>query len=222
MLSCTCDSSGRRASNRIDKELLKSARDNEDVIKLLLLGAGESGKSTIVKQMKIIHGDGYSNEELNNFKSVVHSNLLTSMTKVTNATEKLNIQLQHSSNQAHAMDIIKFSSSLKPGSPIPSDVDEKMKLLWKDGGFQDCLKCAPEYHLSDSAPYYFQRMEEILDPSYIPNEQDVLRSRVPTTGILETTFKSGDKHTICVMLAVNAQSDESGFTALMMSRLCCL
>ncbi len=31
-------------------------------------GAGESGKSTVVKQMKIIHGDGYSQAELESFK----------------------------------------------------------------------------------------------------------------------------------------------------------
>ena len=192
MLSCTRDSSARKESNTIDKELQKSARDNGDVIKLLLLGTGDSGKSTIVKQMKIIHGDGYSNEELNSFQSVVHNNLLTSMTEVINATEKLNIRLHHLSNQTHAMEIIKFSSSLKPGLVIPSDVGEKMKLLWKDDGLQECLKRAPEYYLSDSAPYYFQRMEEILDPSYTPSEQDVLCSRVPTTGIVETTFTSSD------------------------------
>ena len=190
-LCCSKHSSASRISDRIDRELQKSARNNEDV-KLLLLGTGESGKSTIVKQMKIIHGDGYSSDELNSFKTVVHSNLLTLMTEVINGTEKLNIQLQHSSNQAHAMEIIKFSSSLKPGLVIPSGVGEKMKLLWKDGGFQECLKRSPEYYLSDSAPYYFRRMEKILDPSYIPNEQDVLHSRVPTTGIVETTFTSGD------------------------------
>ncbi len=33
-----------------------------------LVGAGESGKSTVVKQMKIIHGDGYSPSELESFK----------------------------------------------------------------------------------------------------------------------------------------------------------
>ena len=82
LLNCGCDFTARRKSDRIDKELLKSASDHENVAKLLLLGAGESGNSTIVKQMKIIHGDGYSNEELNNFKPVIHSNLLTSMTEV--------------------------------------------------------------------------------------------------------------------------------------------
>lgn len=34
-------------------------------------------------------------------------------------------------------------------------------------------------------------MGRILDPSYTPNEQDVLRSRVRTTGVVETSFKVG-------------------------------
>ena len=33
-----------------------------------LLGAGESGKSTLVKQMKIIHNDGFTQQELQSFK----------------------------------------------------------------------------------------------------------------------------------------------------------
>ena len=36
-------------------------------------GAGESGKSTVVKQMKIIHGDGYSTQELESFIVSIHS-----------------------------------------------------------------------------------------------------------------------------------------------------
>ena len=48
----------RKLSDKINNELLAGAKENENVVKLLLLGAGESGKSTFVKQMKIIHGDG--------------------------------------------------------------------------------------------------------------------------------------------------------------------
>ena len=36
---------------------------------------------------------------------------------------------------------------------------------------------------------YFGEMDRILSPRYVPNEQDVLRSRVQTTGIIETAFK---------------------------------
>jgi len=39
---------------------------------------------------------------------------------------------------------------------------------------------------------YFDSIERISKPDYIPNDQDVLRSRVKTTGITETTFIIGD------------------------------
>ena len=181
------DNSVKKQNAKINKEISRSARDSEREVKILLLGTGESGKSTIVKQMKIIHGDGYSIAELNNFKPVIHKNLFTSMIQVIMATEKLNIQLH---NQACAMEIMKYSSFLRPGSEISSDICKKMKLLCQDDGFKECLKHAPDYNLNDSALYYFQRIEEIFNHSYIPSEQDVLRSRVPTTGIVETCFKS--------------------------------
>ena len=180
-------SAAKRLSERIDKDLKTSAK--EIVVKLLLLGAGESGKSTFVKQMKIIHGGGYSIDELNSFTSIIHGNLLTSMVEVIKAMDKLNITLHNSSNQVCASKIINCPT---PVQYIPAEIGEKMKLLWQDDGFQTCVKRAVEYQLSDSAPYYFQRMDKILDPSYTPNEQDVLQSHVQTTGIVETTFTSGN------------------------------
>ena len=176
-------------SNKIDRELQESGR--ERIVKLLLLGAGESGKSTFVKQMKIIHGDGYSTDELNSFTSIIHHNLLTSMVQVIKAMDKLNILLQNPSNQVCASKIINFSPSLGPGIMIPTEVGQMMMSLWQDDGFQQCLQCAVDYQLKDSAAYFFQRINKILNPSYIPDVQDVLQSQVNTTGIVETTFKSG-------------------------------
>ena len=185
----SAERNARRLSDRIDRELQANAK--EDIVKLLLLGAGESGKSTLVKQMKIIHGDGYSIDELKNFISIIHGNLLTSMVQVIKAMDKLNITLRNPSRQVYASKIINFPTPLEHGMVITSEIGEKMKMLWQDDGFQECLKHAVEYQLSDSAPYYFERMDKILDPSYTPTEQDVLRSRVQTTGVVETSFKYG-------------------------------
>jgi hypothetical protein len=43
---------------------------------LFLTGAGESGKSTIAKQMKIIHLDGFDSDELEQFKPIIRSNVI--------------------------------------------------------------------------------------------------------------------------------------------------
>ena len=183
---CATDAYKRQAklrSNRIDREIQASAR--EQIVKLLLLGGGDSGKSTYVKQMKIIHGGGYSIDELNSFTSIIHGNLLTSVVEVIKAMDKLNIILHDPSSQVCVSKIINCST---PVQYISAEIGEMMKLLWQDDGIQECLECAVEYQLSDSAPYYFQRMDQILDSSYTPNEQDVLRSRAPTTGIVETSF----------------------------------
>ena len=45
---------------------------------LVITGSGESGKSTIVKQMKIIHKEGFTDAELAEYRSIVYKNLLDS------------------------------------------------------------------------------------------------------------------------------------------------
>lgn len=49
---------------------------------MLLLGAGESGKSTIVKQMRLMYRDPYQDDEREAYREVVFSNTLQSMQAV--------------------------------------------------------------------------------------------------------------------------------------------
>lgn len=41
---------------------------------------------------------------------------------------------------------------------------------------------------------YLNDLDRIAAPGYVPNEQDVLHSRVKTTGIIETQFSFKDLH----------------------------
>lgn len=67
-----------------------------------MLGAGESGKSTIVKQMKIIHETGYSDEERKTYRPVVYSNTIQSMMAILRAMGTLKIQFENSSRKDDA------------------------------------------------------------------------------------------------------------------------
>nr|XP_028591143.1 guanine nucleotide-binding protein G(s) subunit alpha-like isoform X1 [Podarcis muralis] len=51
-----------KRSKSIDKSLKAEKRQYKQTHRLLLLGAGESGKSTIVKQMRILHVNGFNAE----------------------------------------------------------------------------------------------------------------------------------------------------------------
>jgi hypothetical protein len=53
------------------------------------LGAGESGKSTIFKQMKIINKDGYTKKEKLEFVSIIYSNTVQSMNVLMEAFAKV-------------------------------------------------------------------------------------------------------------------------------------
>mmetsp|Transcript_48790 Transcript_48790/g.54590 ORF Transcript_48790/g.54590 Transcript_48790/m.54590 type:complete len:407 (-) Transcript_48790:313-1533(-) len=64
-------------SNKIDADLDQKRQEEELKIKLLLLGAGESGKSTIFKQMRIIYGSPRTDENLRMYGVVVRSNCIT-------------------------------------------------------------------------------------------------------------------------------------------------
>lgn len=49
-------------SRELDKELQAVHKQFENAVKILLLGTGESGKTTIIKQMKILHINGFTEE----------------------------------------------------------------------------------------------------------------------------------------------------------------
>ncbi|XP_054420976.1 guanine nucleotide-binding protein G(t) subunit alpha-2 isoform X1 [Pteronotus mesoamericanus] len=178
-----------KRSKELEKKLQEDADKEARTVKLLLLGAGESGKSTIVKQMKIIHQDGYSPEECLEYKPVIYGNVLQSILAIVRAMATLGIDYadQVSALQEDGRQLSHLADSIEEGT-LPPELVTAIRKLWRDSGVQACFDRAAEYQLNDSASYYLNQLDRITAPNYLPNEQDVLRSRVKTTGIIETKF----------------------------------
>ena len=65
----------------------------------IIVGTGESGKSTFIKQMKIIHGSGYTEEEKRGFVRLIYQNIFMGMHSMIKAMEKLKIPYQDTHNE---------------------------------------------------------------------------------------------------------------------------
>ncbi|XP_007524875.1 guanine nucleotide-binding protein subunit alpha-15 [Erinaceus europaeus] len=185
-----CLTEDEKAAVRIDQEisrlLLEQKRRDRGELKLLLLGTGESGKSTFIKQMRIIHGAGYSEDERRGFRPLVFQNVFLSMHTLLEAMRGLDIAFARPDSQHYA-------SLVLSQDPYKVTTFEKrqavaMQWLWRDAGVRACYERRREFHLLDSALYYLSQLERITEDGYVPSAQDVLRSRMPTTGINEYCF----------------------------------
>ncbi|XP_026713391.1 guanine nucleotide-binding protein G(t) subunit alpha-1-like [Athene cunicularia] len=140
---------------------------------------------------RIIHQDGYSLEECLEFIAIIYSNTLQSMLAIVRAMSTLNIQYGDTARQDDARKLLHLSDTIEEGT-MPKEMSDIIGRLWKDTGIQACYDRASEYQLNDSAGYYLSDLERLVTPGYVPTEQDVLRSRVKTTGIIETQFSFKD------------------------------
>merc|ERR1711981_1529734 len=114
-------------------------------VKLLLLGAGESGKSTIVKQMKIIHENGYeAREECRAYTTVVYSNTVQSMLAILRAMGSLQIPFDTERAKNTAREFFELASNLEDGQ-FTTELGQNMMFLWQDRAVKSCYHRAREY-----------------------------------------------------------------------------
>nr|AAW26092.1 SJCHGC09376 protein [Schistosoma japonicum] len=172
-----CRSEEYKEQNRINKEIEKQLkRDKKDArreLKLLLLGTGESGKSTFIKQMRIIHGAGYSDDERRTFIKIVYQNIYMAMFTMVRAVESLKIPYENPANKAYGEAIREIDyetvTNMEPSHVVA------IKSLWDDPGIKECYDRRREYQLTDSAKYYLDNLDRISQPDYLPTLQDILR-----------------------------------------------
>jgi len=183
-------------SRQIDKQLKLDERELRKHIKMLLLGAGESGKSTIAKQMKIIHMNGFTPEEKAAAKSIIYSNIVTAVKALINGAAILNTQYSDENIAAVAASLLQEDYF---AGPITEEFAHGALQVWAEPAIKEiCAHPSPDFHVADSASYFLDNLSRIATPDYQPTPQDILRARSRTTGAKETQF-TVDGHTFRIV-----------------------
>lgn len=175
-------------SKGIDRMLRDEEQRMAREAKILLLGPGSSGKSTILKQMKILHLSGFTPAELEEYRQQIFVNVREAMRACLAVLETEGFELAQPALLDYREEII-YAEDLRERQPFPLELLGPLKALWMDRGLQQVLmKDGSDLLIPENTRYYCANLDRLFHPSYVPTEQDVLRCRQKTTGISETTF----------------------------------
>lgn len=185
------DNEQKKRSQAIDRKLEEDSKKLRKECKILLLGSGESGKSTIVKQMKIIHQNGYTQEERALYRLTIYKNLVDCMKALIAAMQQFENEPDSDQVRQYMTYIEDYNVDPDPDTPLDRRVADAVAAVWTDAAARKTMTRQSEFYLMDSAPYFFDEVKRLAAPDYVPNEADVLRARTKTTGIYETRFTMG-------------------------------
>jgi len=164
------------------------------VVKILLLGPGESGKSTVFKQMQLIYTAGFDEQTRLSFRSFARKNLLEAFQELIRACWRLRLKFDEKTEKEAAEFILQLD--MLSIEPKLKEFNKAIFVLWGQGPDSDSgslvIKAAWKnkqwFHVSDSLEYYLGRLAELCSRDYRPSDEDILRASVRTTGIVEHVF----------------------------------
>jgi len=197
---------------KIEEKLKADKQKSNNVVKTLILGTGESGKSTFVKQLRIIldpnyekgKSGGYSSEERSRYAPVIVQNVYQALANLSEAMGMLKIKYEKSENSKAIQDYANQQSrdNLKMNSSDASTI----KKIWADKGIQKAYNRRNEFQLADCCDYFMKHLDRIGAAGYSPNNDDIIHCRMKTTGILE--YRYNVKGTEFMFIDVGGQRAE--------------
>jgi len=175
-----------QAKNRdIENQQRKAAHESEKVIKLMLIGTGDSGKTTLRKQMRRVYGAAYSVKEREAFiPSIVH-NLIEGTAHVLYAMNtNLALPLSDPGHRASADLILGLRQPYEFTPPVAA----ALRLVLQDEAFGQAVKLRSKFQLQDCWDRFaasFQTEAGWGEPGWVPNEDECVASRIRTSGVTE-------------------------------------
>jgi len=205
-MGCANQKADESAEGKVNKEIESAIKDERKATnnkyKLLLLGTGDAGKSTFCKQMQVIHAGGFQDEESERFCEVLRDNCLTAMQSLLVASKEWGISFDSKKETT----VEKVLAAHELNDEVAGWIDT----LAKSKQIAQVLERASELQIpggESGARYYFEHAKRFAASNFKPDQNDIIRAKMRTTGISEIQFKnaSGQEFT---MVDVGGQRSE--------------
>jgi len=184
-----------KLSDDIDKKNIEEYKNIANEIRILLLGTGESGKSTVLKQMQIFQEGGFTELQRKEFRVVILQQVAKNLKVLINESAKTEYTPIQTFDMERANRVTQISESLafpdlfeKQFTP---QLWEDIQVLWADKSIQDTFRCNYKFTLDDSTKYYLDRVPGIAlsQNGGFPTNQDIIKSRTKTSSIIEKLYE---------------------------------
>lgn len=164
-------------SKEIDKVLHKDFLNSKKQHKILLLGAGESGKSTIIKQCKIIYNSlqPFTFDERLMYKQQIHSNVINGISITIDTIYDELLPLNE--NNVHLIQLLESIPTLFDYESLPPIPINFLKGFWDDNSVQLVYKDCHKFAIPENLDYWFDNLDRVWNEDFIPNNQDILTCR---------------------------------------------
>jgi len=174
-------------NSQIDRAARKKENKQQQEIKMLLLGAGDSGKSTVFKQMIRLHGGGFSPQERSQYKLGARLMISKTVKEIIDRCEEMKIDIL-SGYPELKVQILHADREL--GIDMKDDELLRIgKILWEDRNLPQLWEYKSRFQFPCNFEYFMNDMDRILAPAYEPTDEDALRTRIMTLGMIQRVFQ---------------------------------
>ncbi|KAJ7864609.1 guanine nucleotide binding protein, alpha subunit, partial [Mycena olivaceomarginata] len=161
--------SSSRASSNAQIELKKKE------CSLLMLGSGDSGKSTITKQFI---EDNFTTKDFLAFRPTIHKAVLDFVQAVVSALHAPGLEQLLAERHQHLPEVI---LAAKSEEPLSSEMANAIEAIWRDPVVVPVLdEHQNGFYLMDSALYFVREVQRLAQTGYVLTEEDVLRTAAQT------------------------------------------
>ncbi|RYP69095.1 hypothetical protein DL771_006326 [Monosporascus sp. 5C6A] len=153
---------------------------------VVILGISESGKTTLMKSLKLAAEGGYSNEERESYSlEIWHYNIVQPILDALHVKETAGVAYEKEENLHHE----RIMKSYERDSSYALCVSSAITSLWADSAFRAAYE---ESQPTGGLGYFVSHIERIDATDYVPTTEDILRSSARTSSVDKYPLKYRD------------------------------